>query len=182
MKVLLKVDVENLGYAGEVREVAAGYGRNYLVPQGLAVKASPSMMKQAEIWRKKADNRRAELRAEYEALSARIKEVTLTFSARASEDTGKLFGSVTTSQIADALNEAIGTEIDRRKVGNEPLRQLGQHSIVVRLSGEFQPEFNVVILQEGVTEVEMEQPVVAEDLMEVAEVIATEPEVEPETE
>lgn len=152
MKVLLKQDIENIGFAGEVHKVADGYGRNYLLPQGLAVVASPSMMKQAEVWRKKAEARRAELRAEYEALSQKIEEVTLTFTARAGE-TGKLYGSITTTQIADDLNELIGTDIDRRKVGIEPLRQLGEHKVVVRLSGDFQPELTVIIANEdGETE------------------------------
>ncbi|MCA9919656.1 MAG: 50S ribosomal protein L9 [Anaerolineales bacterium] len=147
MKVLLKEDIENIGFAGEVHKVSNGYGRNFLLPQGLAVVASPGMMKQAEAWRKKAEARRAELRAEFAALAAKIEEVRLTFTARAGE-TGKLYGSITTSQIADDLNEALGTEIDRRKVGVEPLRQLGEHKVVVRLSGDFQPEFTVVIENE----------------------------------
>lgn len=147
MKVLLKQDIENIGLAGEVHKVSDGYGRNYLLPQGLAVVASPGMMKQAVVWRKKAEAHRAELRAEYEKLAAKIEEVRLTFTARAGE-TGKLYGSITTSQIADDLNEALGTEIDRRKVGVEPLRQLGEHKVVVRLSGEFQPELTVVIENE----------------------------------
>lgn len=148
MKVLLKVDVDNLGYAGEVHDVAGGYGRNYLIPQGLAVKATSSVMKQASVWRKAAELRRAELRAEYEVLSARINETTLSFTARAG-NTGKLYGSVTTAQITDDLNEALGIDIDRRKVGIEPLRQLGEHKVVVRLSYEFQPELTVVVLPEG---------------------------------
>ncbi len=147
MEVLLKQDVHNIGLAGEVHSVADGYGRNYLLPQGLAVVASPGMMKQAEVWRKKAEARRAELRAEYEELSAKIEGVRLVFTARAGE-TGKLYGSITTTQIADDLNEQLGTDIDRRKVGIEPLRQLGEHKVVVRLSGEFQPELTVVIENE----------------------------------
>jgi large subunit ribosomal protein L9 len=163
MKVLLKQDVDNLGYAGEVYKVAPGYGRNYLIPQGLAVKASPNTLKQAEAWRKRAEARRAEIHAEYKALAAKIEEVTLTFIARAGE-TGKLYGSITTAQIADDLNAALGTEIDRRKVGFEQLRQLGEHKVPVRLSAEFQPEFSVVIESEDmpataapVVEVEVEE-------------------------
>lgn len=147
MKVLLKQDIENIGLAGEVHNVSNGYGRNFLLPQGLAVVASPGMMKQAVLWRKKAEARRAELRAEYEELSAKIEAVRLTFTARAG-DTGKLYGSITTTQIADELNEELGTEIDRRKVGVEPLRQLGEHKVVVRLSGDFQPELTVIIENE----------------------------------
>jgi len=144
MKVLLKEDVENLGYAGEVYTVANGFGRNYLLPQGFAVKADAGMMKQAAAWRKRAETRREEVRAEFEALSAKIVEVKITFSARAGE-TGKLYGSITTAQLTDALNAEVGTEINRRKVGNEPLRELGEHKIRVRLNGEFQPEFTAVI-------------------------------------
>jgi large subunit ribosomal protein L9 len=147
MKVLLKEDVDNIGMAGEVHKVANGFGRNYLLPQGLAVMASPSMMKQATAWRKKAEARRAEQRAEFEELSVKIEAVKLTFTARAGE-TGKLFGSITTSQIADDLNNELGTELDRRKVGVESLRQLGEHKVVVRLSGEFQPELTVIIENE----------------------------------
>lgn len=149
MKVLLKEDVENLGLAGEVYDVANGYGRNYLVPKGFAVKASPGAMNQAELWRQKAEARRAEIRAEFEALAEKIVEVTLNYTARASE-TGKLFGSVTTAQIADDLNAELTTEIDRRKVGVESLRQLGEHKVVVRLNADIQPELTVIIEGEEV--------------------------------
>lgn len=148
MKVLLKEDVDNLGYAGEVHTVADGYGRNFLLPKGLAVKATPDVMKQAESWRSRADTRRAELRAEYDILSDRIRAVNVTFTARAGEN-GKLFGSITTHQLADRLNEALGTEIDRRKVGTEALRLVGEHHVPVRLSADHHPEFLVTILQEG---------------------------------
>ncbi len=148
MKVLLKEDVDNLGYAGEVHTVADGYGRNFLLPKGLAVKATPDVMKQAETWRARAETRRAELRAEYDILSERIRGVTMSFTARAG-DNGKLFGSITTHQIADRLNEELGTEIDRRKVGTEALRQVGEHYVPVRLSADHHPEFLVAILAEG---------------------------------
>ena len=151
MKVLLKEDVQNLGFAGEVYNVAAGYGRNYLLPKGLAVKASPNVMKQAIVWRRKAETRREEVRAEFEALSQKIQEVTLNFTAKAGE-TGKLYGSITTAQIADALNETLGTDIDRRKVGVDPLRQLGSHPVPVRLSGDFQPKLTVIITSEDTQE------------------------------
>lgn len=177
MKVLLKQDIQNIGLAGEVHKVADGYGRNYLLPHGLAVVASPSMMKQAVVWRKKAKARREELRAEYEALSKKIEDVTLTFTARAGE-TGKLYGSITTTQIADDLNERLGTDIDRRKVGIEPLRQLGEHKVVVRLSGDFQPEVTVVIENEaGETEPAFQVP----EYEEVVVLETVEPEEEEET-
>ncbi|MAT99700.1 MAG: 50S ribosomal protein L9 [Anaerolineaceae bacterium] len=174
MKVLLKEDVINVGYAGEVHDVSDGYGRNFLLPQGKAVMASPGMMKQAVVWRRKAEAKREELRAEYEALSKRIEEVTLTFTARAGE-TGKLYGSVTTTQIADDLNELLGTDIDRRKVGIEPLRQLGEHQVVVRLSGEFQPELTVIIENEAG---EIEPAIEVPEYEEVVVVETVEPEAE----
>jgi large subunit ribosomal protein L9 len=161
MKVLLKEDVDNLGYAGEVHTVADGYGRNFLLPKGLAVKATPDVMKQAEAWRKRAEARRAELRAEHDLLSEKIRAVTLTFTARAG-DTGKLYGSITTAQIAQKLNEVLGTEIDRHKVGGEPLRQLGEHQVPVRLSADHHPEFLVVVQAEGVQPVATAAAPVAE--------------------
>lgn len=163
MNVLLKEDVENLGYAGEVYKVADGYGRNFLIPQGMAVRATPNVMKQARVWRRKAETRRAELRAEHEALAAKIGETSLTFTAKAG-DSGKLYGSITTTQVTDAMNEALGTEIDRRKVGTEPLRQLGEHHVIVRLSAEFQPTVKVIIQSEDGRELsEFEIEVAAED-------------------
>ena len=168
MKVLLKEDVENLGYAGEVCQVADGYGRNFLIPKGLAVVASPNVMKQAEFWRKKAEARRAELKAEYEALAIQIEGVSLSFTARAGE-TGKLYGSVTTSQVTDALNEVLGTDVDRRKVGTDPLRQLGEHQVIVRLSSEIQPHVTVIIADEDgriSVEEETEDEIVEEMVVE----------------
>jgi large subunit ribosomal protein L9 len=104
-------------------------------------------MKQADVWRKKAEARREELRAEYQLLSEKINETTLSYIARAGE-TGKLYGSITTSQITDDLNDVLGTDIDRRKVGVEPLRQLGEHKVIIRLSADFQPFVTVLITPE----------------------------------
>jgi large subunit ribosomal protein L9 len=150
MKVLLKEDVEKLGMAGEVKEVADGYGRNFLLPRGVAVKATPATLKQAEMWRERAANRRAQLRSEHDALSGKIQGVQLFFNARAGES-GKLYGSITTAEIADRLNQTLGTELDRRKFEGEPLRNLGEHPFHVHLSGDFRPAFTVVVAREGET-------------------------------
>jgi large subunit ribosomal protein L9 len=181
MKVLLKEDVDNLGYAGEVHNVADGYGRNYLIPKDLAVLATSSVMKQADHWRKKAEARREELRAEYAMLSEKINGTTLTYLARAGE-TGKLYGSITTTQITDDLNEALGTDIDRRKVGVEPLRQLGEHKVIVRLSADFQPFVTVQIDPEDGSPAQLisqeETEEIAEAVEETAEeIIAAETEI-----
>ena len=164
MKVLLREDVDNLGYAGEVANVADGYGRNYLIPRGLAVKATSSVLKDAESWRDRAAARVEELRKEHELLAERIRETRLEFFAKAGE-MGKLYGSVTTMDITEQLNETLGTDIDKRSVGTGPLRQLGEHKVTVRLSHENQPQVTVVInLEEDEPEPsEMESEEIAED-------------------
>jgi large subunit ribosomal protein L9 len=177
MKVLLKEDVDNLGYAGEVHTVADGFGRNFLLPKGLAVKATPEVMKKAESWRKQADNRRAELRAEHDLLSEKISAVTLTFTSRAG-DTGKLYGSITTAHIADRLNEELGTDIDRRKIGNEPLRHLGEHQVVVRLSADHHPSFTVLVVPEGMAAAQTKVQAVESAATELLDSVDTEEEVE----
>jgi large subunit ribosomal protein L9 len=146
MKVLLREDVDNLGYAGEVMTVADGYGRNYLIPRGIAVKASPNVLRAAEKWRERAAVRMSELQKEHEALSLRLVETHLTFIARAGE-TGKLYGSVTTADVVEKLNEELGTEIERRQIISGPLRQLGDLKITVRLSRDYQPQITVTIEQ-----------------------------------
>ncbi|MDX1687838.1 MAG: 50S ribosomal protein L9 [Candidatus Promineifilaceae bacterium] len=148
MKVLLKEDVDNLGYAGEVHDVANGYGRNYLIPRGLAVKATPGVLKQARAWREQAEARRAERRARYEELTEKINDMHLNFRAKAGE-TGRLYGSVTMMDVADRLNEELGTEIDRRKFDSEPLRELGEHRVPIHLDRDFHPQLLVFVHPEG---------------------------------
>lgn len=144
MKVLLQKDIDNLGYAGEVHDVADGYGRNYLIPRGLAVKATPGVLKQAAAWRAQAEMRRAEMRAQNEALAEKLNGLRLNFNARAGEG-GRLYGSVTMMEIADRINEMLGVEIDRRKFDSQPLRDLGDHTVTVRLDRDFHPQINVSI-------------------------------------
>jgi large subunit ribosomal protein L9 len=178
MKVLLKEDVSNLGYAGEVMEVANGYGRNYLIPQGMAVKATPGVLTSAKAWRERAKVRLNELRKEHEALAERISDVKLVFHARAGE-TGKLYGSVTTNDVVDALNKALGTTVDRRSIVGEPLRQLGEHQVTVRLSRDYQPQVMVYIHPEGDQEPVEEEPVEeAEAAMEAEAEVEVEAEIE----
>lgn len=183
MKVLLKEDVSNLGYAGEVMDVADGYGRNYLIPQGMAVKATPGVLTAAKTWRERAKVRLAELRKEHEALSERIADTRLIFHARAGE-TGKLYGSVTTNEIVDALNAELGTSVDRRSVVGEPLRQLGEHQVTVRLSRDYQPQVMVYIHPEGdlEPEEEVEEEVVEAETVDEVEVEEVEAESEAEVE
>lgn len=149
MKVILTHDVPNLGQAGDVKDVAAGYARNYLFREGLAVKASKGAMKDFER-RRAADARREEkMAARAEALAAKLSEVTLTFEAKAGE-TGHLYGSVTPSAIAEALEREVGEKFDRRKhILSDPLREVGEHTVSVRLSADVVAGVKVVVKPEG---------------------------------
>jgi large subunit ribosomal protein L9 len=180
MKVLLKEDVSNLGYAGEVMDVANGYGRNYLIPQGKAVKATPGELASAKAWRERAKVRLAELRKEHEALAERISQARLNFYAKAGES-GKLYGSVTTNDVVDALNKELGTSVDRRSIVGEPLRQLGEHQVTVRLSRDYQPQIMVFIHPEGELEADLAAEVEAVEEETVDEVTAEAEVVEEET-
>lgn len=145
MKVLLIQDIEDLGMAGEIKDVAKGYGQNYLIPKGLAVLATPGAMKQADLHRRRAAERRQRLADEMAALAQSIRQTTLVFQAKAG-DKGRLYGSVTTAEIADKLGEAVEREIDRRKITLEsPIKELGTHKVALRLSAEVVAEFDVVV-------------------------------------
>jgi large subunit ribosomal protein L9 len=148
MKVLLLKDVYKLGRAGDVKKVAAGYGRNYLIPQGLAVLATPGALKNAEYIREKAAMQRDALNREMSSVAEKMDGLMLSFSAKASE-TDKLYGSVTTHMIAEALTEQVGVEIVRRQIDSQPLRNIGLHKVPVRLTVDLVPEISVVVYREG---------------------------------
>jgi large subunit ribosomal protein L9 len=148
MKVMLLKDVYKLGRAGDVKRVADGYGRNYLLPQGLAVLATPGALKQAERIRTQATVQRQVLNEEMSAVGEQLNGTVLTFTARASE-TDKLYGSVTTQMIAESISEKIGIEINRRQVDSQPLRALGEHKVNVRLTVDLVPEVTVLVFREG---------------------------------
>jgi len=148
MKVLLLQDVYKLGRAGDVKKVANGYGRNYLIPQGMAVLATPGAMVQAERIRQEADKKRAVLNEEMSAVAEQFKDVTLTFPARASE-TGRLYGSINTRMIADAITEKVEVDISHRQIDSQPLRMIGEHTVGVRLTVDLIPEIRVIVHREG---------------------------------
>lgn len=179
MKVLLKDDVDNLGYAGEVHDVANGYGRNFLIPRGLAVKATPGVLKQARAWREKAEARRAERRAQYEELTEKINSMHLIFRAKAGES-GRLYGSVTMMDVADRLNEELGTEIDRRIFDSDPLRELGEHRVPIHLDRDFHPQLQVFVHPEEAETEEADEAAAASE--EEAEVEVEQAEAEAEVE
>jgi large subunit ribosomal protein L9 len=148
MKIILMQDVYKQGVAGDVVSVAPGFARNYLIPRGMALKATPGSLKQAENLRKRADVRRAEKNKEYTQIAERIKGLEMFFSVRAGE-TGKLYGSVTSAEIAAQLKEMVGLEVDRRRIGDQPLRELGEFSVPVRLEAGLIPHVRVVVFREG---------------------------------
>jgi large subunit ribosomal protein L9 len=173
MKVLLLKDVYKLGRAGEVKRVADGYGRNFLLPQGLAVLATPGALKQAEHIRTQANVQRAVINKEMSGIAEKLQGITLTFPARASE-TGKLYGSITTQHIAEALSRKTGIELNRRQIEGQPLRKLGEHTIEVRLTVDLIPTINVIVHREGEAVPLPQDLSEAEAEVEVAEVFEVE--------
>ncbi len=149
MRVLLIKDVDNLGYAGDVKQVADGFGRNYLIPQELAVLATPGAMKQAETIRKAAEKQRAREKEDAQAIANQLKGLELLFERRAGE-TGKLYGSVTSGDIAEAILGKTGIELDKRKVAlPEPIRNLGKESVPVKLMMDVVANISVEVLPLG---------------------------------
>jgi large subunit ribosomal protein L9 len=157
MKVLLMKDVYKLGRAGDIKKVADGFGRNYLLPQGLAVLATPGALKQVERIRTQAAVRRATLNNEMGAIAEQLKGFVVAFPSKAGE-TGKLYGSITSHMIADAINQKLGLSIDRHLVECEPIRTLGEHKAHVRLTVDLTPEIKVIVHREGEAPVLPEQP------------------------
>lgn len=147
MQVILRDRIENLGNAGDVVDVKPGYGRNYLIPKGLAYEASPANVRRMEAERAAQGRKEAETLGEARQQASAIEGVSLTFNARAGQE-GKLFGSITSGDIADKLAEQ-GIQIDRRQIElDEPIKSLGVHSVPVRLHSQVRPEIKVWVIAE----------------------------------
>lgn len=137
IEVILTEDIHRLGNAGEVVKVKAGYGRNYLLPQGKAMLATASRVKQVEHQRRVIEEIQKKAIAEFQGIAQRVLAVDLTFEMQASAE-GKLFGSVTNADIAARL-AAAGIEVERRKITiAEPIKTVGEHPVVVKLHREVQ--------------------------------------------
>lgn len=148
MRVLLLKDVYKLGHAGDIKKVADGYARNFLIPQRLATLATAGAVKQAETLRQNAAIARAKLNAELSGVAEKLSALTITFAVKAGE-TGKLYGSVTPAQIAEEIKKSSGLDVDRRNVGHQPLRELGEFKVGVRLTTDLIPQVKVIIHREG---------------------------------
>lgn len=144
MKVVLRQDVPKLGEAGSVQEVKPGFARNYLIPQGFAVLATAGELKTAEHNAAVKARKIAKQEAQLQSLADKISGKRLEFTVRAGEG-GRLYGSITATEIAEELARVVGEEIDRRKVVlDEPIRHLGEHNVVVHLVGRLRPAITVI--------------------------------------
>ena len=151
MKVLLIKDVYNLGRAGEVKKVADGYARNFLLPKRMAVPASVGAMKQIEKIEAAAAKQRELLNEEMSGLAEQIAALELSFKAKVG-DTGKLYGSITTQTIIDAVNEKLKVNLDRHQIETQPLREVGEHQVRIRLTFDLVPELKVFVESEDAEE------------------------------
>jgi large subunit ribosomal protein L9 len=149
VKIILKQDVPNLGQEGDVEEVADGYARNYLIPQGMAMVATPGAMKDFEHRQKIRAKKHERMKKHAEGLARRVTAQTLTFEVKTGE-TGQLYGSITNADIAEALEEKVGEEIDRRDIPlSEPIRSIGEHFVPVHLMEDVEPQVRVVVKPES---------------------------------
>ncbi|GAP14166.1 LSU ribosomal protein L9P [Longilinea arvoryzae] len=163
MKVLLTKDVYKLGRAGDVKRVADGYGRNFLLPQGLAVLATPGALKQVDRIRSVASTKRAALNSEMSGVAEKLANAVVTFASKAGE-TGKLYGSITPQMVVDAINKKYSLSIDRHMVEIQPIRTLGEHKAHIRLTVDLNPDIKVIVHREGETvELAEETPAVVEE-------------------
>jgi large subunit ribosomal protein L9 len=143
MKVVLRTDVAQVGKKGDILDVADGYARNYLVPKGLAFQASAGVEAQAEAMRRNRDLRDASDRSAAEEVAKALVPRVVTIAHRAGAE-GKLFGSVTTAEIAEAINQQAGIEIDRRQLHlDEPIKSVGTHLVPAKLHADV--EFPVTV-------------------------------------
>jgi large subunit ribosomal protein L9 len=148
MDVILREDIDNLGARGQVVQVASGYARNYLLPKRLAVAATEANKKIVEQERQSHLRKEAKQKNEAEDLGKMMTGVTVTISQKAGEN-DQLFGSVTSKDVAEALEQK-GYTIDRRKIQlDEPIKQLGEHKVMVRLHRDVTAEVNVNVMRDG---------------------------------
>ncbi|MBR5735089.1 MAG: 50S ribosomal protein L9 [Desulfovibrionaceae bacterium] len=147
MKIILRADVENLGRLGDVVSVRPGYGRNFLLPQGLAMAATPGNLKAFELERRKLQARMDALRAQADEMFGKLDGMTLVIPMRVG-DNDKLYGSVTSHIIGDALAEK-GLEVDRRRIlFDHAIRTLGEHPVRIRLHADVVAALTVKVVSE----------------------------------
>ncbi len=168
-KILLREDIDNLGGRGEIVTVKSGFARNFLFPRGYAIMATKGNVKQVEQERTLLLKKAAEEKSTADAQLEQMKALSFTFERKAGES-GTLFGSVTSIDIADAF-EAKGYEIDRRKITlKSPIKEVGDYTIPVRLHREVTLELPITVKVEGeVIQEHIDEPAPAEDAVETAD-------------
>jgi large subunit ribosomal protein L9 len=161
MKVILRQDVPKLGDKGTLQSVKDGYARNYLIPQGFAVLATPGELKTLAENQKVAERKIARQERELQSLADRINGQKLTFEAKSGTG-GRLYGSITAGDIAERLTSIVGAEVDRRKVVlEEAIRHAGEFQVTVHLVGKLRPAVTVIV--NGQEEPEAEEAAPAEE-------------------
>ena len=147
MEVILRQAVDNLGHTGDIVQVSAGFARNFLLPRGLAYEATQGNKKRLEQERSRLEAAENERRGKAQELATKLEQVSLTFSARVGEE-GKLFGSVTSADIATEL-EKQGLHVERRMIDlHEPIKSLGVYRVPVRLHADVRPEIKVWVIKQ----------------------------------
>ena len=148
MKVMLTKDIENVGRAGDIREVADGYGRNYLIPRKLAIVAGRGTEAEARRMQEAATRREAKEREEARELAEEIDNKTVVVRLKVGAE-DKAFGAVTNEDISRALRQQHQVEVDRRKIDlREPLKQLGEHQVTLRLHRDIDARINLIITRD----------------------------------
>jgi large subunit ribosomal protein L9 len=149
MKVLLIQSVKNVGQPGDIKEVANGYARNFLIPRGMATVANATAVKQAQAQRATDARRETRFAAENQSLAARIGQTAVTLRAKTGAQ-GRLYGAITAADIAAALEEKLGQAVDRRRIElDEPIRTLGEHKVPIRIARDLVPQVTVNVESEG---------------------------------
>lgn len=144
MKVLLKNDVPKIGKKGELLDVKEGYARNFLIPNGLAIEATGGTMKQYEEEKRAGERKKAKEKEDAQALAAKIKGTTITLKHKAGDE-GRLFGSITSTEIAEALKQK-GFDIDKKQVVlDDPIRLVGSHDVKIKLHSEVAASLHVEV-------------------------------------
>ncbi len=146
MEIILKTDIAGLGYKNDVVDVKPGYGRNYLIPQGYAIMATPSNKKMIAENIRQAAHKAEKIKNDALAIAQNIGDLTLTIPAKAGES-GKIFGRVTNTQIADALREK-GFDIDRKKIAIEDVKNIGTYEATIDLHKEVKHKVKVEVVSE----------------------------------
>lgn len=145
MKIVLRADVDNVGKKGDIIEVADGFARNFLLPKGHAIKATDGVVEQAAAMRRSRDLKDAKDREAGETIARKLVPMVITLSARAGGE-GKLFGSITSQDVVNAVAEQAGVELDRRKVHlDDPIRTIGTHEVPVKLHSDVQFRITVEV-------------------------------------